>query len=152
MHPNKIMGWLSGNKVVIETMLVAAVVVSVWFNYSQPGGDPLLMITMVTLAAFYFVSAYFIPDAGELLAIVSTKVLSISSAVCIVGILFTILNLTGALEMLMIGVISLVSAGVLVGYYAVTSWSPNYLVLLVRTVLLGGITIKTFLDLRGVSD
>ncbi|MBX2964002.1 MAG: hypothetical protein KF687_15930 [Cyclobacteriaceae bacterium] len=75
------------------------------------------------------------------------KVINISFAVSIVGITFVLIGGEGALEMLMIGLLSLAVAGLLVLYFTVTKRNSSLFMYLIRVIVLGGITGYMFLTL-----
>lgn len=147
MQP-QIIQWLSDQKIKIEITLVLLVILSVLLKISGfSGSDESLMISMTLLAGFYFLSAYFIVEMNTIILVVTLKVFSIASSVCIIGLLFTILKLTGAQQMLLIGVTSLGLAAVGIIYSTAQAWNSKYLPLLIRMVALGIITVNTLLKL-----
>lgn len=126
--------------------MVLLVALSVMLKIAGIGwSDEALMISMTTLAGFYFVSAYFMVEMSSILMVVILKVFSIASSICIIGLLFTILRLSGAQQMLMIGVTSMGIAAVGLVFQATRAWNNNYLPLLIRVVALGVISLNTLL-------
>jgi hypothetical protein len=99
------------------------------------------------LAGFYFVSAYFMVDINTIMMVIILKVFSIASSVCIIGLLFTMLKLAGAQQMLLIGATSMGIATVGILYSAAQAWSSKYLPLLIRMIALGIITVNTLLKI-----
>jgi hypothetical protein len=147
MNNSQLVTLLSKNKLLIEIVLVVFVAVSVWLNYSAvSGGAEALMISMTTLAGFYFVAAFFMVEITGIFTVVALKVFSIASSVCVIGLLFTILKLTGAANMLMIGASAMGISGLLILYSAATAWKSDYLLLLLRVVVLGGIAVSTLME------
>ncbi|HEX5170434.1 MAG TPA: hypothetical protein VFW11_14755 [Cyclobacteriaceae bacterium] len=145
MLPNALSQWLSGNKVIIELMLAGLVAISVLANYFTTGSPTLLMISMFLLAAFYFITAYLVPEVNGVWGVISTKVIAISSAVCVIGLLFTVLKWQGAEQMLLIGTQSMAFAGLILLVNSIRSWNTKYLPLLVRVLILGAISASTLL-------
>ncbi len=145
MLPNTLSQWLSSNKVIIEIILVGLVIISVLTNYFIDDSPMMLMLSMLILATFYFISANLVPEAGGIMTIISTKVISISSAVCMMGLMFTILKWQGASEMLLIGTTSIVFAGIILLFNGIKNWNQKYVPLLIRVVVLGSISASTLL-------
>lgn len=147
MQP-QIIQWLSDQKIKIEIILVLLVILSVLLKISGfTGSDEALMISMTLLAGFYFLSAYFMVEMNTIMMVITLKIFSIASSVCIIGLLFTMLNLTGAQQMLLIGAASMGLATLGILYSAAQAWSNKYLPLLIRMVALGIITVNTLLKL-----
>lgn len=135
---SKFLQWLSANKLMIEVALVMLVIIAAFGDQLGVGvNENALMASMALLAFFYFISAYFIPEFNGMLAKISAKVVSISSAVCIVGLLFAILKLNGADQMLMIGTLSIFVAGIVLLIHAIKSWNREYVALFMRVIILG---------------
>ncbi len=145
MLPNTLSQWLSSNKVIIEIILVGLVIISVLTNYFIDDSPMMLMLSMLILATFYFISANLVPEAGRIMTIISTKVISISSAVCMMGLMFTILKWQGASEMLLIGTTSIIFAGIILLFNGIKNWNQKYVPLLIRVVVLGSISASTLL-------
>ncbi len=131
----------------IELALIAAILFSAGLNYlGTAGAQSALIVTMVGLAMLYFVSAYFPASGSSLWGIIARKVVGLSSAVVVVGLLFTVLHLPGAHQMLLVGVGTLALSGSLLLYAWLTS-QGNYFALLIRVVILGGIGVSTLMAL-----
>lgn len=139
---------LAHHQVRIEITLTVAVLLAALANYTNmQSGEQLLMITMVVLATFYFLGAYLPPTGTSVLSVIVTKIAGFSSAVCVVGLLFTFLHLQGALNMLVVGFIALAIAGLVLLYLWMTSKANDRFSLLVRIALLGGVTLSALLEL-----
>lgn len=131
----------------IELALAVVIIAGAIFNYnSVAGGAELLMLTMTGLAGYYFISAYFMLDIKGAVSAVALKLFSIASSVCLIGLLFTILHLTGGANMLMIGVSVMGITGLMLVYLAVTAWTPALAPLLIRLLILGGISASTLFE------
>jgi hypothetical protein len=153
MKPNFILEFLSRHHLRIELILTALVLAGAVLNYTGTSqGAELLMITMSILATFYFVSAYTPLPGSGLLVIVATKVIGIASSVCVIGLLFTALHLTGSANMLMIGISALSIAGLLLLYTWLTAKNNHHFSLLLRVAILGGISLSTLLEILKQSD
>lgn len=145
---HSIIQWLYDHRFKIEIALVLLVVLSVMFKIGGiDGSEEALMISMSTLAGFYFISAYFMAEMNSILMVVILKVFSIASSVCIIGLLFTILRLTGAQQMLMIGVTTMGLAAIGLVVSAAKAWHRQYLPILLRVAALGVISLNTLLTL-----
>jgi hypothetical protein len=148
MDQTAIIQWCAARKLSIEILLTMLVITSAALNYfAVSGGQEAVMITMSVLSGFYFISAYFQPDLQGLLGIIATKVIAIASSVCIIGLLFAMLHLVGAAEMLMIGVSSLTGALLIVLYQALTAWSPSFMPIIIRAAILILISGTSYLKL-----
>lgn len=124
---------------VLEVLLVIAVVVGAGFKYLQfPGGNEILFLAMAGLATIYFLSGYRPPlvDSEKVsaekkgffelfVAVIAPKFAWIGCSVVMIGVLFAIMHLKGALEMLMIGTSSLLVADLVMVIHLVTTSSPN---------------------------
>jgi hypothetical protein len=99
--PPKLDRWLTKRKLMIELLLSVLVAVSLLAYYThQSGGLQMVMMSMTTLAIFYFLSAYLTPDIEAKFGAIAYKVLSISCSVCVIGLLFSILKFEGADQMI----------------------------------------------------
>jgi hypothetical protein len=84
----------------------------------------IIFISLLGLSSIYFLNAYAPPPVTEenqpqgfvylLARVIAPKVLSISSSVCVIGILFYLTSLKGYKQMLLIGCMSIVVASFLV--------------------------------------
>lgn len=143
----RVLQLLARHQVRIEITLTVAVLLAALANYTNTkSGEQLLMVTMSLLATFYFLGAYFSTKETSLISIIAAKVVGMSSAVCVIGLLFTFLHLEGALNMLLIGFFALAMAGLVLLYLWVTSKANDRFSLLVRIALLGGVTLSTLLE------
>lgn len=146
--PVKISAWLSEKKFIIEIVLVVLVGFAAMFNLLQlTGADEALMIAMLTLAAFYFLSGFIYSTESKLIKI-PTQVFSISSSVCMIGLLFSFLHIPGAKEQLMIGLIGLAVSGVAMIVLIATSQTKKFIPVFIRLVILGGLTLNAYIMLN----
>lgn len=131
------MATLFRNRLFVEIALVTLVVVSVIMKAGEmDGADSALMVTMFLLAGHYFLGAFFPSDDAAVFTTVAIKVIYISSAICVMGMMFAILKFSGPKELLMLGISSLGVAGVIVLVNGVKAWKNNYLFTLIRVVIL----------------
>ena len=148
MQPNAFVQWLSNQKLKIEIVLVILIVVCAYLNYNHYArGAEGLMIFMSALSGFYFISAFFMLEINSPIMAIGIKLFSIGSAVCVNALLFTILKLTGAQQMLTIGTLAIGGSGLIILYFAITSWDSKYLPFFVRLVLISTISTSTLLTL-----
>ena len=148
MDSSKLLQLLAPHSWKIELTLVVVVFVSAIFNYNGvSGGAELLMLSMTGLAGYYFISAFFMIEIKGVISALALKLFSIASSVCLIGLLFTILHLTGGANMLVIGVSVMGITGLMVVYLAVTAWTPALAPLLIRLILVGGISVSTLFSL-----
>ena len=130
-----------------EWVLVAGVLFSAAWGYmGMVGAQAALIISMLSLALLYFLSTSLPHQTTSVLGNVARKVVGLSSAVVVVGLLFTVLHLSGAQQMLLVGVGSLALSGSLLLYVWLTT-QGNYFPLLIRVVVLGGIGVSTLMAL-----
>lgn len=147
--PRNISTWLSEKKIVIEIILVALMLVACIFKFLNLAvGDDALTISMTALAGFYFLQAFIYSTDSQYIQI-PNKIFSIGSAVCVIGLLFTFLHLPGAKEQVMIGLISFAVSGLTIIFLAVTGRAQKFIPVLIRLVVLGGLSLNAFL---GLSD
>jgi hypothetical protein len=114
----------------LEIIFLAAVFIAVILKrYGFEAGDMLLMLAMQALAGVFFLSAFSplpIPNDNEPMGFkqlfaytIAPKVLGIASAVTTVGILFYLLKMEGAKQLLFIGSSSLGAGSLLLGFLIV---------------------------------
>lgn len=97
----------------------------------------MVMISMTTLAIFYFLSAYLSPEIDTKFGAIACKVLNISCSVCVIGVAFSILKFEGAEQMILIGTTSLAISGLILAYYVFSSGLSKLGPLLLRMVIIG---------------
>lgn len=145
--PLGISTWLSERGIIIEIILVALVGFACIFKFlNLPGGDDAMTISMMALAGFYFLQAFIYRTDSQYIQI-PNKIFSIGSAVCVIGLLFTFLQLPGAKEQLMIGLLSLAVSGLVVIFLLVTGRTKNFIPVLIRLAVLGGLSLNAYLGL-----
>jgi hypothetical protein len=92
----------------VEVISLIILALSILFKILKLQGAPeLLMISLSTYAGTTYLKAFVKTELQGWLDNLLIKIGAISSAVLIIGILFLILNLSGSIEMLTIGSISL---------------------------------------------
>jgi hypothetical protein len=134
--------------VVLYVSLALAVLGVLLKMQQQSYSDSILMVSLSALAGVLFLSAHMpIPIAEglkpDLYATIMSKVLYIGSSVTIVGILFTLLHLKGAPDMMLIGCLSAGAASIVSGVLFLKN-GDNWVVLKkafitgVAVVLVGG--------------
>lgn len=82
---------------------------------------------------------------------IPTQIFSISSSVCVIGMLFTFLRLPGAKEQIMIGLIGLSLSALALIFLVITGRSKNLVHVLTRLVILGGLSLNAFIGLSNLS-
>jgi hypothetical protein len=138
---------LSDKKIAIELFLSALALAGIAFKFSGVGGgEEIMMISLNTLAIFYFLSAYFNPLADHFFGLIATRLLGIASATCVIGLLFTFLQMPGATEMLLIAVSSFIPGGLIILYFWLTTKDVKFVPLLIRICLLGSVGIFMLRD------
>jgi hypothetical protein len=150
--PPRMITWLSSKQVIIEIVLVALAVVAFAFKFLElAGGEEMLMIVLLTLASFYFPVGLFMANAESQAVRIPMQIFSISSAVCVVGILFTFLRLPGAKEQLMIGLIGLAVSALALIFLVVTGRAKNLVHVIIRLIVLGGLCLNAYMGLNNVA-
>jgi hypothetical protein len=125
--------FLTKHQTKIENLLAFFVIVSAVFQMMHWAyGAKLLMISISSLAVYYFLSAYLPSPIENLFAIIAWRLVGINSSVCVIGILFGFLHLSGAADMLVIGAIGLFISGIAFLFFAMRQWSYRFLPLFVR--------------------
>jgi hypothetical protein len=102
---------------------------------------------MILLAFYYFLSVYFRPDLNSIGAIVAGNTIGIASAVAVMALLFTLLKLTGATQLLLIAALTLIIALVVLSVTAIIRWERTMIPYLVRATFFGYLTGSTFYKL-----
>jgi hypothetical protein len=147
--PSGIATWLSARQIIIEIVLVVLVGFAFFLKFLYlPGADEALMITMLTLAAFYFLMGFVPASTDNIFVLILSKVFAISSAVCIIGLLFAFLHVSGAKEQLMIGLLSLGVSGFILLFLIITARMPKAIPLIIRFVALGALSLNAFMTLN----
>jgi len=132
-----------------ELFLSAAVLALVSGRPISPNADLLPIVFMLALAVFYFVSAY-VPMAAPvpgIFPVITSKILHISSSICLVGLVFASLGLTGAPNMLLVGTSSIIIAALLFAVTTTRAWIALYWLWVLRAAVLGAVGIQALLPL-----
>lgn len=149
--PEGISTWLRNHEIKIELILAALLAVAFAIKFlGLNGADDILVVIMLALAAFYFVTA-FLANQDNSMGIIGSKLFSISSAVCVVGLLFSFLRLPGAKEQLTIGLLSMSVCTIITIYLAVTGRTQKFVPMLIRTIVLGGLSLNAWFGLNNLS-
>lgn len=147
-----IIHWLADRKLKIEWTLVTLVVLGVVLNlFSVKAGEYALLVAMVLLSLFYLISSYFPVEVESMVGTAAMRLAGISSALCVVGLLLTVLRLPGALELLATGTSILALVGIAILYLWLTSKAPASFPLLVRIAVLLGVSTSTVMELWELS-
>ena len=104
------------NKYQVKLEVICAIIYFVGFYLVMvklEGGSAMIGMSLTTLAIIYYLSAFLQKSGSNVLMIVSKKVIGISSAVTLVGIMFYNLHGSGAAVMLGVGTSSLTIAALL---------------------------------------
>ncbi|MBL7834839.1 MAG: hypothetical protein JNK18_12845 [Cyclobacteriaceae bacterium] len=145
--PESISRWVKDREIILEIIFAALVVLAVAMKFSNiQRSEDALMLAMLVLASFYFLTAFIQRQEGNVLIIVS-QVFQIASSVSVIGLLFTIMRLPGAKEQLLIGLASMALSGVMMIFLAVTGRAQKFLPVLIRLLVLGGLSLNVWLGL-----
>lgn len=106
--------------IIIYASLAFAVLGILLKTQYQSAGDTILMVSLSALAGALFLSAFMpvnIPEGlkPDLYSIIIYKVIYIGSSVAVIGILFTLLHLNGAPNMLLVGSLTAGAASIFSG-------------------------------------
>jgi hypothetical protein len=135
---NQIITLVTSHKNKIESALALLVILSSLAKvFHLPFADEMTMITMSSLAMYYFLSAYLPSPIANLYAIIAWKVIGIGCSVCIIGMLFGFLHMPGAANMLVIGVPTIFIAGASYLIFALRQWTDQFYYLFGRIIFLG---------------
>ena len=145
----QIINWLRANSIMVELFLVVLIIAGVILMKYVPESEQVVVLLGMGLAGFYFLSSFFVPDEEMplLFTTIGTKIINISSAVGVVGLVFVLTGGEGAIEMLAIGLLSLVTATLLLLYFMATAKSSKFFPLLIRVVVLIAIIGYKFFEL-----
>src|SRR5687768_16479675 len=115
--PRFIAQWIEEKKVYIEIVLLSVFILTVLSYQYDLLNDFTLMMSFLTISGFYFLLAYLPTDETEnAFKKICIKVTGIASSVTVVGTLFVALEFEGGLNMLVIGLLSLVPCIVYLAY------------------------------------
>lgn len=116
----------------LEILAISGAFAGVALKYSGlPGGDEVLMLSLSSLSAVYFLTAFKPPAETSsterpqgfvdlLVRTIMPKATWIACSVAVIGVLFAILHLHGAREQLMVGCAALASSVVISLYFIAT--------------------------------
>ena len=143
------------SKVILPKLEIIAVIISsigfILYLLKQPGAHQLLMIGLSTLASAFFLTAYTLPPNVEktlreeqsrtftdLLGFIIWKVIYLALAVNCIGLLFSILQLKGFMQLLLIGtttlIISLLLAGVII--LQKNEYLPTFQIAIIKALMI----------------
>lgn len=146
--PESISRWVKDREIILEIIFAALVVLAVAMKFSNiQRSEDALMLAMLVLASFYFLTAFIQRQEGNVLLIIVSQVFQIASSVSVIGLLFTIMRLPGAKEQLLIGLASMALSGVIIIFLAVTGRAQKFLPVLIRLIVLGGVSLNVWLGL-----
>jgi hypothetical protein len=135
--PSGIDQWIVARKLKIELILALLSLVAILIHsFEKEIGGEIMMITMSSLAAFYFILGHTTPDVVSRFSRQLFGVISITASVSIIGLLFSIMRMDGSEEMIMVGLIGMLLSGLIVLSYVLTQWDDKLRPLLFRTVVL----------------
>lgn len=149
MQTNKLLTKLSSRQGIVELFLSGAVMAIVAVRPISAAADPLPMAFMLFLAVFYFMSAYspLTAPVPGIFSIITSKVLHVSSSVCMVGLVLAGLGLKGAPNMLLVGASSITIAAFLFAVTTFRAWIALYWLWVLRAAVLGAVSLITLLPL-----
>lgn len=146
--PERISRWIKDHEIMLEIIFAALVVLAVAMKFSNiERSEDALMLAMPALASFYFLTAFIQKQEGKVLLIIVSQVFQIASSVSVIGLLFTIMRLPGAKEQLLIGLASMALSGVMIIFLAVTGRAQKFLPVLIRLIVVGGLSLNAWLGL-----
>lgn len=144
----KVAAWIRAHELIIEFILAALVACAGVIKFLHlAGADDILQVTMLTLAGFYFLSG-FLQKGERAIRLGAARLFAITSSICVVGLLFTFLQMPGASQQLFIGLLSLVPCGIALIILAVNERSQKIIPMFVRLVVLGGLSLNAWLALE----
>jgi len=148
MLPSGINHWLTDRKLKIEIglTLLSSIGILIHSFEKEVGGD-MVVISMSAQAVFYIILAYTTPDMEGQLAHLMFKVISLSSAMSINGLLFSVLRFDGAKEMMLIGFSAMSGASVILLYYVFKQWNDKLRPLSIRVFVLLVLTSMVRFDI-----
>lgn len=130
--------WLEKHKLIIEIALALLVVVS--FFIELPEKKEIVMLSMFSLAGFYFIGAIFFEKFEWSINPISMKVFDLGAAFLIPGLVFIVLNLPLGMPYSMIGSVCIIIAGVIL----VVKRSIKMYYVLTRVFILAVLTTLVF--------
>lgn len=102
--------WMSAKSTLLESIIISILLIGMALGYfAVPNSNPLIIIGFGALALLYYILGYAEPKEPNLTA--PEKVLLVargsSTAVCLIGILFSLQKWIGNINLLVVGAISL---------------------------------------------
>jgi hypothetical protein len=143
-----VLTWISGRRLLIEGSLTFVTIATASF-YAIGGRDSeqTLMISMLALAGFYFIGTNLPVNSENVITLISSKALGISSAITIVGILFIVLGFEGGQLQLRIGLLALLPATLGVMYGVIKYRNDDLLILMIRGMIVFGVGLYLYSQL-----
>lgn len=140
------MQWFASRKIAIELMLIFfALIASVLYTTATMAYAQLLSALVLPLAIFYFLSTIYLPpDRGSLFTIIAFKVAGIGSAACVIGVLFTFLNMEGSKFQVLVGATSLIIPSIILAIDVLRSPRPENVLVVMRVLLLMSLGLYLF--------
>ena len=127
-------------------LVLSALALAAWMLGAHPEA---MTITFTVLAGFYFLSTFLIIELDEVFGHVAVKISGISSAVCVIALLFKTLSMEGYQQMMLIGLLSVVAALVVMVGLFLKSQNKTYIRFIIRSLALTGFSLYVFLpDLK----
>lgn len=96
----------------------------------------LIGISLSTLSIFYFLLAFIPQNDIQIIQMIAIKVVNIGSSICLVGIMYKILNFPGANLMMNVGLLSIISAGAIIILTSLKNWTDMTTRLALRVILI----------------
>jgi hypothetical protein len=149
--PPFIVNWLSPRRIKIEIILTVVSLMSLFvYALKIEGGAELVMIALSSLSGFYFLSAYLPTEFGAgVLVMISQKLIAFSSAVSVIGLLFSLLKLSGSDEMVLIGFVVMAVGALIFVVSTLKQWDDKLMPLVIRVGVL--LTILALVLLKLIS-
>jgi hypothetical protein len=141
---NPVLNWLSGKRLFVEILITILALLIYILHVSNIVSDLPLMIVLLTLAGFYFISGFLYIPTESLITTIASKVAGVASSICTVGIVFKIFHLEGAENQLMIGILSLLPATLVLLFTLLKNRTEEILVLVVRGIVIFSISFWIF--------
>lgn len=143
---NQIIHWVSGKRLMLEIGITTLTLLLLFLTaYGLLSEAMPLVVGMLMLGTFYFLSAFFPDEHLDIFALIAAKVSGIGGAVIMNGILFSYLAMHGSKNMLQIGGLSLTAASVILFVSLFKKMNGAVMLILVRNLILMVIAYYIFM-------
>jgi len=135
--PEGLTTFLNKNESRMELILWMFLMFTLLLRYLEiEQSSTLIGISLSTLSIFYFLLAFIPENDMRIIRIIAIKVVNIGSSICLVGIMYKILNFPGADVMMNVGILPIISAGAIIILTSLKNGTDRTTRLALRVILI----------------